>query len=158
MKQTEIICGQLNCSVKLADVLTRCSSHPLALRMTRASSRISIYFMQIATEDDVTSDQTWYVCWVGIPIFVKVSKSPLNNNIINCGFKLCHSYHPVLNWAWCYNVIQTIIMWLINALELAGFLLSLSPFHKKLGGTKEYYSRRYHQLDDSNDHPFLNYT
>ena len=36
MKQTKILCGQLNCSVKLADVSTRCS---FALRMTRASSR-----------------------------------------------------------------------------------------------------------------------
>ena len=36
----KILCGQLNCLVKLADVLTRCSSHPqgtFALRMTRAS-------------------------------------------------------------------------------------------------------------------------
>ena len=28
MNKTKIHCGQLNCSVKLADVLTRCSSHP----------------------------------------------------------------------------------------------------------------------------------
>ena len=35
-KQTKILCGQLNCSVKLANVSTRCS---FALRMTRASSR-----------------------------------------------------------------------------------------------------------------------
>ena len=28
LKQTKILCGQLNCSVKLADVSTRCSSHP----------------------------------------------------------------------------------------------------------------------------------
>ncbi len=27
-KQTKILCGQLNCSVKLADSLTRCSSRP----------------------------------------------------------------------------------------------------------------------------------
>ena len=27
-KQTKILCRQLNCSIKLADVLTRCSSHP----------------------------------------------------------------------------------------------------------------------------------
>ena len=28
MNKTKILCGQLNCSIKLADVLTRCSSHP----------------------------------------------------------------------------------------------------------------------------------
>ena len=39
LKQTKILCRQLNCLVKLTDVSTRCSSHPIALRMTRASSR-----------------------------------------------------------------------------------------------------------------------
>ena len=29
MNKTKILCGQLNCSVKLADVSTRSSSHPL---------------------------------------------------------------------------------------------------------------------------------
>ena len=28
MKQTKILCRQLNCSVKLVDVSTTCSSHP----------------------------------------------------------------------------------------------------------------------------------
>ena len=40
MNKTKILCGQLNCSVKLANVSTRCSSHPqgtFTLRMTRAS-------------------------------------------------------------------------------------------------------------------------
>ena len=28
MNKTKILCGQLNCSVKLANISTRCSSHP----------------------------------------------------------------------------------------------------------------------------------
>ena len=28
LKQTKILCGQLNCSVKLANISIRCSSHP----------------------------------------------------------------------------------------------------------------------------------
>ena len=34
MKQTRILCGQLNCSVNLADVSTRCSSHPQAQQLS----------------------------------------------------------------------------------------------------------------------------
>ena len=33
MKQTKILCGQLNCSAKFADVSTRCSSHPQGKRI-----------------------------------------------------------------------------------------------------------------------------
>ena len=56
--KTNILFGQLNCSVKLADVSTRCSSHPQGKSFTEQLScpkRIFVLFMQIATENDVTS-------------------------------------------------------------------------------------------------------
>ena len=54
----KILCGQLNCLVKLADVATRCSSHPQGKSFTEQLNclqRIFLCFMQIATENDVTS-------------------------------------------------------------------------------------------------------
>ena len=43
MKQTKILCGQLNCSVKLADVSTRCSSRPQGKSEVRCKKLVLLY-------------------------------------------------------------------------------------------------------------------